>query len=730
MSYLAHPQAGRNICDRDVTLGAPGPVPSEVFLGVLLISMRYRRLRLPRVAALCITVLALAGCQGGGSSAPSLNTGTGLPPSVTQTMSIAPAGGSVSATLGAQTITVIVPSGALSATGTVTLTVYATSAAPSALQSTARKTKTVGTDSVLLSEFRVTVTGATLLKPLQASFTTAAAPSGSLFRLAGLGNSKFDDVDTVTWTAGTATSDLNVLFPRMSLAAGTLYAFYTEPTTEATPAPTPVITVATTATQPIGMLSTATFTAQEVDPSNDFPYLDPKFTFSIDNSSLGTISPTTGVLTTGPVDGSGNVVATDTTAGRGTPHGTLPVSVSSQRPGNVDDAFAFSGTLSSTTQQTNSNITTQPQTDAGTVALTSTVTAFTPAAGGGHNAVSSVEADTYPLQTITTKTASVYNYATAASKATLSIVSSDAKDSNGAEYVNQYGTGNGILDVLPETAGTFGPNTAALTYTELDQANYERQRVTAADGSYNELGQDPLGDQQTVTANPDFSAVYDARQYSGFAFVINKPTGTPAKITVTIFRGNTNEGSLTVPSWIPASMTKPSIETDVDNAAVTYPAACNVPAKYGTSGHQLVQTINRVDSAFGNLETETTTTYTAPSVGPVCVQLADSVKTFYDYTLQNGFVLYASGNGQPVQLTSASETLTLQSATTSSGAVTTSVKRGAASGGPATASIPPNALAPVAFARAHFEHVVREKLGGMRKTTFSKSFMSKGVKSL
>jgi hypothetical protein len=583
---------------------------------------------------------------------------------------------------------------------------------------------------VLLSEFRVTLTGATLLKPLQASFTTAAAAAGSLFRLAGFGNSKFDDVDTVTWTAGTALSDLNVAYPRMSLAAGTLYAFYAEPTIEATAAPTPAITVATTSTLPIGMLSSATFTAQEVDPNNGFPYLDPNFTFAIDNGSLGTIVPATGVLTTGPVDGSGNVVATDNTAARGNPHGSLAVSVSSQRPGNVNDAFTFSGALSSTTQQTNSNITTQPQTDAGTVALTSTVSAFTPATGGGQNAVSSVEADTYPLQTISTKTASAYQYTTAASKATLSILSSDAKDSNGAEYVNQYGAGNGILDVLPETAGRFGPNTAALTYTENDQANYGRQRVTAADGSYNETGQDPLGDIQTVTAKPDFSAVYDARQYSGFAFIIGKPTGTPAKITVTIFRGNTNEGSLTIPSWIPASMTQPSTETDVDSGTVTYPTPCNVPAKYGTSGNKLVQTINRVDSAFGNLETETTTTYTAPSVGPVCVQLADSVKTFYDYTLQNGFVLYASGNGQPVQLTSASETLTLQSATTSSGAVTTSVKRGAASAGRATASIPPNALAPVAFARAHFEHVVREKLGGMRKTTFSKSFMSKGVKSL
>ncbi len=687
-------------------------------------------MRLLRVAALGITALALAGCQGGSASSPAINTGAATPAQVTQSATIAPSGGSVSATLGTQTVTVIVPSGALSAAGTVSLTVYSLGSAPKALLSAARKTKTVGADAVLLSEFSVTLTNATLLKPLQASFTTTAPATGSIVRLAGFGNAKFDDVDTVTFAGGTATSDLNVLYPRMSLAAGTLYAFYAEPQAEASAAPTPAVVVATTAAMPIAMLSSATFTATEVEASNDFPYLDTKFAFSLDNSSLGSIDPVTGVLTTGPVDGAGNVVATDNTAARSNPKGSLAVTVSSQRPGNVSDAFTFSGKLSSTTQQTNSNITTQPQTDAGTVALTSTVTGFTAAAGGGQNAVSSVEADTYPLETVTTKTASTYRYATAASKATLSILTSDAKDSNGAEYVNKYGTGNGILDLLPETPGAFGPNTAALTYSENDPANFSSQRVTAADGSFIELGEDTFGDIQTINGNPDFSAVYDASQYSGFKFTITKPSGSPATITMTITRGNSNLGSLTIPSWIPSALTKVSTETDSDNGTVTYPTACNVPAKYGASGNQLVQKIERVDPALGNRENETTTTYTAPSVGPVCIQLADSVQTFYDYTLQNGFLVFVSGNAQPLQLTTIAETLTLQSATTSSGAVTSAVKRGAASAGRTTASVPPDSFAPVAFARAHFEHIVRERLGGMRKATFSKNFMSKGVKSL
>ncbi|MBV8370394.1 MAG: hypothetical protein JO036_15915 [Candidatus Eremiobacteraeota bacterium] len=690
--------------------------------------MRFYR----RGALLLVAAVALASCQGGGASPPPFSTGQGLPPSVTATQSIGPSGGTVAATLGAATVTVIVPNGALSAQGTVALTVFG-SGAPKTLQSVARKTRTIAKDAVLITEFSVTVTGATLLKPLQASLTTAPPAAGSVFRLAGFGTS-FDDVDTVTFSGGTAKSDLNVAFTRMSLASNTLYAFYTEPQAEAGAAPVPVVTVTPGTANPVGMLSAATYTGSEAAP-NGFPFLDPNLTFSIDNPTLGTIATTnatTGTLTTGAVDASGNVIATEQTAGRGGVKGTQAVLVSSQRPGYTGDAFSFSGTLSSTTQQTNSNITTQPQTDAATVALTSTVKGFTPStAGAGQNAVQSSETDTYPLQTITTNTNSVYVYTAASGHGTLSISSSDAKDSNGVEYLTQYGSGNGTLDVLPEAPGAFGPNNAALTYTETDPAGFGRQRTTNADGSYTEQGHDALGDVQTITVNPDLSAAYDARQYSGFRFTATAPSGTPPRITYRVFNSSgTQLAAFNIPSWIPASMTQPSTETDADNGSQTFPAACNVPAKYGTSGNQIVQTVNRADTALGNLETLTTTTYTSGTAGPVCIQMTDSIKTFYDYTLQNGFIVFVSGNAQPLQLTSVSETLALQSAKTSGGTTTQAVARGTSSASRGASSIAPGAFAPLAFARARFEQAVRQKLDWMRKTTFNHNFMSQGVKVL
>jgi hypothetical protein len=668
--------------------------------------------------------LALAGCQGGGSNPPPFNSGNPPPSSATSSGTVTPSGGSVSTTLGSQTVKVIVPSGALSGPATVTVTVYATGSSPKPLQSAARKVQTIASGAVLIVEFSVAVSGATLLKPLQAQLTTPPAVSGSIFRLAGYGTA-FDDVDTVTFAGGTAMSDQNIKYPRMSLATppgGTLYAFYTEPPPSPDNPPTPVITVVNTTANPVGMFGSATFSASEASP-NGFPYLDATFTYALDNISLGTITPS-GAFTAGAVDGAGNITATDTTPGRGSPTGKGQVTVSSQRPGNKGDAFTFSGTLSSTTQLVNSNPT-APQVDAATVALTSTVNDFTPVTGGGQSAVHSTEVDNYPQLSVTTGTDSAFVYAPSGSTATLSIKSSDAKDSNGSRYVTTYGTGNGLLDVLPEATGPFGPNNAALTYAETDPAQFTRTRTTAASGAYSEQDTDAFGDVQQVTTNADLSGVLDARQYSGFRFTMSAPSAPPnSRIIFRLFNASgTQLQAFSLPSWIPASQTQPSIETDADNGSKPYPAACNVPAKYGTSGNQIVQTINRADAALGNLETQTTTTYVAPRVGPVCIQMTDSVQTFYDFTLQNGFVVLVSGGTVPIQLTSITETLTLQSATTEGGTHTTSVARG-------TSSLSTSAFAPVSFARARFDHTVREKLGGMRKATFNRNFASHGVKQL
>jgi hypothetical protein len=688
--------------------------------------------------------LALAGCQGGGANPPSPTTGVAPPPSVTASGAVTPAGGSVSTTLGTETVVITVPPGAISGSGTLSVTVFSNNAAPKALQSSGRKVQKVGADAVLITEFTVTLTGATLVKPLQASLTTGAAASGSVYRLAGLGSS-FDDVDTVTFAAGKATTDQNVTFSRMSLANGTYYAFYVEPSAEAGAAAAPVVTVTNPSGNPVGMLGTAQFAATETEP-NGFPYLDTNFTFTLDNPSLGSIT-SAGAFSAGPVDGAGNVTATDNTAARSNPNGKGQVTVSSQRPTNVGDSFTFTGKLTTTTQLVNSNPT-LPQTDTATIALATTTSPSAPPTVMStpvpviQTTVRTLETDTYPLQTVSTNTITQYGYVTGTGPGLPSNVvpgsflqiSNQATDSNGVVYVTQYDpsgpSGNGILDVLPEKAGAFGPNNAVLQYDETDQAKFSRHRVVGATGSYVETGKDAFNDVQTITVNSDLSASYDARQYSGFRFTMTAPTGSPAKITFRVFNSaGTNIQSFSLTPWFPAGTTQPSTETDVDNGPTTYPATCNVPAKYGTSGNQIVQTITRVDPALGNSELMTTTTYVAPRVGPVCIQLADTVKTFYDYTLQNGFLVLVGSGTTNIQTTTLNETLTLQSASVEGGTTTSSSGR-SASGTRTASSASAINFAPVAFARARFEHAVREKTNFMRRETFNHNFLSQGVKTL
>jgi hypothetical protein len=88
--------------------------------------------------------------------------------------------------------------------------------------------------------------------------------------------------------------------------------------------------------------------------------------------------------------------------------------------------------------------------------------------------------------------------------------------------------------------------------------------------------------------------------------------------------------------------------------------------------------------------------------------MSDLTKTYYDYTRQNGnYALYYNNTAQPIQTTSISETLTLQSASTQGGTTTKSVRR--------ASSFAPASLAPVVLARARFEHVVRQRLAALRK---------------
>jgi hypothetical protein len=637
-------------------------------------------------------MLFVAGCGGGGGG------GATTPPtpatSASSTASIGTSGGSASVNFGIYTATVTVPAGALPSTTSVTITLYGTGKGPHTLQSVGRSPKSLGTGATELAEVALSTGGVAPVLPLKISLTgVAPLATGTVIMLAGYGTiAGFTNVDTVTLVSNVASEDDNVQYPGASLAANTVYGFYEIVSSNVGPLPTPVVTVSET--NPTA--TSAQFSALETN-GNGFPYLVTAFTYTTTNSgTLGNLSAT-GLLTNPILNGFGTVTATDLTSARSNPSGSVTV-------GDEDTASTFTGTISST-QQLTAPPTTSPQTTAGTVTVSTAVNSFATSPPNAQANSTSTEIDTYPLQTITTTTHTVNQYGLSVPEQ-VSVVSTDATDSNGAEYINTYGTGNGLLDVLPETTGPFGPNNAALLYQENDPGNYTGTRTTAPDGSYNETDTDPIGDVQTITTNSDLSASYDPSQYDGITLTMTKPAAS--MISVVFNDGTDPPTTYTIPSWIPVSATQPSVETDVDNGNTAFPSGCSVPSRYGTSGNKIVQTIHRVDAALGNLEVETITTYVAPSYGPVCSIMTDNISTYYDYTAQSGYIFRPSEDAAPLETTSISETLTLSSSTSSLS--TLASRRAASSARTTLAGAPASVFVPLTFARSRFERTVHEKL--------------------
>jgi hypothetical protein len=232
------------------------------------------------------------------------------------------------------------------------------------------------------------------------------------------------------------------------------------------------------------------------------------------------------------------------------------------------------------------------------------------------------------------------------------------------------------IDTVPEVAATW-TNQPGKTVNEADADGTTDARTVATNGTYLDTQTEPYGSAGTAFnivsgTNTDGSGTMLGTQFSnlygigGFGFTapaagaitvnILDVTSTPALPVV--------DGTLATPAaWFTPSPTLSS-ETDALTAGVTYPAGCNVPSLEGTSGNEIVQTISTLDPILGYTEVETTSTYTSPSYGPVCIQLGDVQTYYYDYlddtaAAVSGFADYV---GTTLSTVTTNETLTLQSA--------------------------------------------------------------------
>jgi hypothetical protein len=270
------------------------------------------------------------------------------------------------------------------------------------------------------------------------------------------------------------------------------------------------------------------------------------------------------------------------------------------------------------------------------------------------------------------------------------------------------------LTVLPETAGTFGPNDASRTYKETDPgitgSAVTDQRTTATDGSYTDTLTNIDGSSNVATGNADLTGQY--LLYGGFyQFLYPAPASGAINITAASLAppGYTSYGTpqtLSSFDWIPSTATAPYAETDSIATNVAFDAACSVPAKYGTTGNLVTESSTSIDPVFGTIDQQTTKSFDVTGVGTVCIELSDTTQTFYDYSGQEGLVIlsYSSTGPLPILTSTSSETLTLASAKVAGQPVSTESLRQGAS---AVAIPAPLSHAAVASIRNRFVHAAR-----------------------
>lgn len=292
------------------------------------------------------------------------------------------------------------------------------------------------------------------------------------------------------------------------------------------------------------------------------------------------------------------------------------------------------------------------------------------------------ETDTESNPTQTTQITSDDYYAFTPSGAVTDVLfaGSSSTDSAGITVKTVIGSGNGLVDIIPEVAGPLAPpNTDTQTITETDPQGSANTKNVNADGTYTQSFSYPDGTSGSATVNADGSGTYSfplegPNAGGNSTFAVGAPTtngsGTSTiPITITYAAGlfpppappATPAPFVVKRSVTPAWFTAPVAlyaQTLVNGGPSPLPSACNVPSSLVRPANALVQTTTTIDPIFGEHDVQTTTTFDEPGIGVACLQLNDVVTQYYDFSGQTTRLIYTTPDGRiPVQITTTSETL-------------------------------------------------------------------------
>lgn len=680
--------------------------------------------------ALAACATAVAACGGHGNSIPNATPTPKATPAAQQQAPItSSSGGTISAALpGGGALAVKIPANSLSANATVTIDAYTSFAQITAgLSPSARRVDTAGLPSgaVFLAGFAIDTGSAAVLAPLAVTETlVATVPSGDVVRVAHLNpKGAFTDVDTATVANGSAANDLNKQYVSVSNGgtAAPYIVYAVAQSAAATPAPI-VMSASPAPNQQIVIGGSGTFTVSGADANgNPLPFVP---SFDTDNHAIATAatgsSMFTAAVTAAAHGGVVNLLVTDSRTGTG----KVPFTVYTQRPSNSGNTFAFSGTVNEADTFAYPSPTLPPTNVTANVTQSVTVSATAnPYGAGSVSDFNVVESDAYPTQTYKTTT----NYYYQQPAADFELLGYSAIDDQGNTTAVQYGTPQ-IIDELPEAKDSSWSNSPAMTLSQVFVGQETASRTVNADGTY--------ADQENVYSGTGGGTNYPAMQivlsdsanggsslqytynYTGSARTYTSatytwavsapyvpspaPGATPGAAQLDVYESVSKVVSTPAPS--PAPVYQFSLpqwyqlpfytETDKNLGSATIPSACAVPSAFGTTAMQLEQQVNSLDTALGSTETRKTDTYVVTGFGPVCVQVSDVTNAYYDFQNDTGYAFYYSPS--PLETSTVSETLTLQSSGTSTAPQNARVS---------VAQLQPIAPGAVALAREHVQFI-------------------------
>jgi hypothetical protein len=247
------------------------------------------------------------------------------------------------------------------------------------------------------------------------------------------------------------------------------------------------------------------------------------------------------------------------------------------------------------------------------------------------------------------------------------LVGSTSSDSHGVSEQLTNGSGNGVFDILPEVPNSQWTNTASRIATENDPSGQTQTATYAADGSYQENVSYPEGGIAQVLAYPDGSGIYqmpvggDASNNS--SITVNAANNGQIQISYSVYgAGFPQAGGFQIPVWYPQVPPVLANDTYVDKGPASIPSSCNVAPIYTITGgvNEIAETKMRLDTVFGELETDSTTEYVSSAYGVLCTIVRNDLKTYYDYGGQEDAII--SFSPTPLTETTVNETLGIRSA--------------------------------------------------------------------